>query len=232
MSTIRAPRLIIISGSIRNGSINLKLARCCYSESQKLTLGGRMPPPHIVTADEVAALQKDIPLYNGDIEAAGFPEAALKLKNLLRDSDGLLVVNPEYNGSITPLMKNTLDWLSRPTEKGEVGYSAYKGKVCAIISTSPGGLGGMRAHNHMRDILLNLGCDVIGASATIGSGFSAFNEDGSLKDEKDTQKIYQVVNSLCHRAAMIANSEATRSLILESLPPCPSSIIAGTMGEL
>ena len=192
MSTLRPPRLILISGSIRKASINLRLARACHAESQKLTLGGKMPPPHVVTADEVAALQKDIPLYNGDLEAEGFPEAALKLKNLLREADGLLVINPEYNGSVTPLMKNTLDWLSRTTEKGEPSYSAYKGKVCAIISTSPGGLGGMRAHNHMRDILLNLGCDVIGASATIGGGFSAFNEDGSLKDEKNAQKVYQV----------------------------------------
>merc|ERR1712224_817322 len=109
---------------------------------------------------------------------------------------------------------------------------AYKGKVCAIVSTSPGPLGGMRAHNHMRDILLNLGCDVIGASATIGGCFSAFNDDNTLKDEKNYQKVYNVVNSLCHRSAMLANSETIRSAVVAAVSSDAPAVVAGTYGEI
>lgn len=230
-SRLRPPRIIIICGSIRSGSINMKLAEACYVASRSLTVGGKVPPPDVIKADQVAALQKNIPLYDGDLEQSGFPEAVVALQALLRQADGILLVCPEYNGDYTPLMKNTLDWLSRQAPGDQKYGSAYRGKMAAVVSTSPGGLGGMRSHVALRNLLLNLGCNVLGTSATIGRGFSAFNEDGSLKDESNQQKVYNVVNALCHHSAMMANSSVMRELI-DSVITQDELNIAGNMGNI
>jgi len=198
----KIPSIIIISGSCRQDSAHLKLAKVCLEESKSLTLGGHVPPPTVVSAETVAELQRQIPLFDEDIEKVGFPQAVIDLKKLMTEADGILWLNPEYNGSFTPLMKNTIDWASRGHEPNEQYGGAYKDKVCAIISTSPGGLGGVRGQPHLREVLHHLRCDVIGANATIGHCFSAFKEDGSLVDEKNRIKVHNVVEALVHRCAI------------------------------
>jgi NAD(P)H-dependent FMN reductase len=105
-------------------------------------------------------------------------------------------------------------------------YSAYKNKVAAIVSASPGPLGGLRAQFHLRDILLNLGCDLVGNSATIGGAYQAFADDGTLTNEKQRAHLLAVVDDLCHRSAMKANSSAMRELHIAHAAG------AGSYGEL
>lgn len=97
-----------------------------------------------------------MPLYNGDLEKShGLPEAAVRLKTLFKSHHGLLIACPEYNGSITPLLKNTLDWVSRPLGE-ESGLAPYQGKWAALVSASTGNLGGLRGLRHVREILTTL----------------------------------------------------------------------------
>ncbi len=97
--------------------------------------------------------------------------------------DGLLIAAPEYNSSITPLLKNTIDWVSRPSD-GEKALAAYEGKVAAIMSASPGGLGGLRGLVHLRSILSNIGVLVIPDQVAVGKAHEAFGPDGNFVDEK------------------------------------------------
>jgi len=125
-----------------------------------------------------------MPLFDQDLEAAeGLPAKARELKELMLDHDGLLIAAPEYNSSITPLLKNTIDWVSRPSN-GENALIAYKGKVAAIMSTSPGRLGGLRGLVHLRSILSNIGVLVIPDQVAVGEAHRAFGSDGNLVDEK------------------------------------------------
>jgi NAD(P)H-dependent FMN reductase len=104
-------------------------------------------------------------------------------KEIMLKHDGLLIAAPEFNSSITPSLKNTIDWVSRPSN-GEKALAAYEGKVAAIMSTSPGRLGGLRGLVHLRSILSNIGVLVIPDQVAIGQAHEAFGPDGSLSDEK------------------------------------------------
>ena len=96
--------------------------------------------------------------------------------------EGLLIASPEYNSSITPLLKNTIDWVSLAGD-GEKALAGYEGNVAAVMSTSPGRLGGLRGLVHLRSILSNIGVLVIPDQAAVGVAHAAFDEDGDLVDE-------------------------------------------------
>ena len=102
--------------------------------------------------------------------------------------DGLLIASPEYNSSITPLLKNIIDWVSRPSN-GENALIAYQGKVAAIMSASPGRLGGLRGLVHLRSILSNIGVLVIPDQVAVGEAHRAFGSDGNLVDEKTQESV-------------------------------------------
>ena len=111
-----------------------------------------------------------MPLFNQDLEEAeGPPENAGTLKAILLAHEGLLIASPEYNSSITPLLKNTIDWVSRAGE-GDKALAAYEGKVAAVMSASPGRLGGLRGLVHLRSILSNIGVLVIPDQVGRGRG--------------------------------------------------------------
>ncbi|MCC3859803.1 NADPH-dependent FMN reductase [Pseudemcibacter aquimaris] len=146
-----------------------------------------------ITASEMAAEKgidatfidlKDypMPIYDGDLEdEQGVPENAKKLKKLFVEHDGLFIVTPEYNGSLTPLFKNTIDWISRPD--GEDIGEPYKGKVIGLAAASPGGMGGMRVLVPLRQLMGNLGSHIIPTQASINFIFNAFDDDGNLTDD-------------------------------------------------
>ena len=102
---------------------------------------------------------------------------------MLCEHDGFLIASPEYNASVTPVLKNAIDWASRPI-KGKGTPSPFKGKVAALMSASPGSLGGLRGLSHLRAILENLGVLVIPEQVAVPSSHKAFDEDGSLKEKK------------------------------------------------
>ncbi len=172
------PKLIAIAGSLRKGSFNKKLI--------KIAAAGARKAGAEVTIIDLADYR--LPLYDGDLEAEeGIPEKAQELKKLFIEHDGFLISSPEYNSSISGTFKNMIDWVSRP-EKGEPNVVAFKGKAAAIMSASPGGLGGLRGLVHLRAILGNIGVLVLPDQVTVSNAHEAFNEDGQLKDPKKLEQ--------------------------------------------
>ncbi len=168
------PRILAFSGSARTGSVNGKLVRIAARGAEEAG-----------AAVELVDLRDyPMPLYDGDLEAQeGIPEHAVRFRALMKASEGLLIAAPEYNSSITPLLKNTIDWASRPAP-GEEMLAAFKHKTAALMSASPGALGGLRGLAHVRSILGNINVLVLPDQVAVPGAFGAFADDGRLKDEK------------------------------------------------
>ncbi len=180
------PRILAFAGSARKASFNKKLARIAAAAAR-------------AAGAEVTLIELEdypLPLFNQDDEAEhGLPENARKLKDLMLSHQGFLISSPEYNSSITPLLKNTIDWASRPVP-GEPPLACFDGKAALLISASPGALGGMRALVHVRAILGNIGTHVLPGTISIAQAHEAFNEDGSLKDPAKQQRIEKLAADL------------------------------------
>jgi chromate reductase, NAD(P)H dehydrogenase (quinone) len=188
-----SPKILALAGSARKGSFNVRLLRIAADAVRRS--GGD------VTLVDLR--DYPLPLYDGDLEAdEGVPDKAVKLAQLMLDHDALLIASPEYNSSITPLLKNTIDWVSRPS-KNIPGLAAFKGKVAALMSASPGALGGLRGLVHVRSILGNIGVIVLPDQVAIPQAEDAFNEEGQFRDEKNRSKVASLAKSLV---------EATRKL--------------------
>jgi chromate reductase len=168
----KPPRILAFAGSARRDSYNKKLIRIA-AEAAK-TAGAE------VTLIDLA--DYPLPIMDEDVEKAGFPENATKLKQLFLEHDGLLISCPEYNSSITPLLKNTIDWVSR-SQPNEPRLAAYINKVAVLMAASPGGLGGLRGLVHVRSILQNIGVIVLPDQRALSQAHQAFDEAGNLKDE-------------------------------------------------
>ena len=168
------PRVLAFAGSARTDSFNVKLVNIAAEGAREAEA-------------EVTVLNlKDfpLPLFNQDLEAAeGPPEQATRLKGIMLAHEGLLIASPEYNSSISPLLKNTIDWVSRPAD-GEPMLAVYRDKVAAVMSASPGGLGGLRGLVHLRSILSNMGVLVIPDQVAVTQAHSAFDDHGNLLDAK------------------------------------------------
>lgn len=181
------PKILAFAGSARRDSFNKKLIQ--------IAAKGAEDAGAEVTLLDLADFP--MPLYDGDLEAEhGIPENVKALKELFLAHQGLLISCPEYNSSITPLLKNTIDWVSRPVE-GEGPLAAYQGKVCSIMAASPGALGGLRGLVHVRAILQNIGVIVLPKQMAISQANNAFAEDGSLKDSKQQETITGLGKTLC-----------------------------------
>ncbi|RYD45312.1 MAG: NADPH-dependent oxidoreductase [Sphingomonadales bacterium] len=165
--------IAVIVGSTRAGSFNRALGEVAAASLEAQGAN--------VTRVDLAAF--DLPLYSAALEADAFPLDALKLKELLAAQDGLLFVSPEYNGSLTPLLKNAIDWASRPTgDEGLVALTAYRGKAAAIMSASISPFGGLRGLMHLRQILSTIQMLVIPEQVVVPNAHAAFSEDGGLKE--------------------------------------------------
>ena len=176
-------RILAFSGSTRRASHNRKLIRIAAE-------GARLAGGEVVLVD---LGDYPMPIYNGDLEAAeGLPEFSRAFKQLLLECDGLLISSPEYNSSFSPLLKNTLDWASRAEDTDGVPLAAYRGKTAAIMSASPGALGGARGLMHLRQLLTTLGVMVLPDQQTIRHAGAAFAGDGALVDEKRHKKVEQL----------------------------------------
>jgi NAD(P)H-dependent FMN reductase len=146
-----------------------------------------------------------MPLFDQDLEAAeGMPKAAQELKSLFFAHQGLLIASPEYNSTISPLLKNAIDWVSRPGP-GEPMLAAFSGKLVGIMSTSPGGLGGLRGLAQLRELLANISMTVLPNQIAIPQAFEAFTESGTLKDP---QKQTAVENIGANVAQMLTKLNA------------------------
>jgi len=183
--TSHKAKMIAFSGSNRSDSFNKKLAR----------LAVQIASEQGVDAEFIDLRDYELPLYDGDYEQNNdYPVNALKLKNLLKSVDGFLISAPEYNSSITPVLKNTIDWISRSQNKG-TDLSPFTGKIAAIVSAAPGKLGGLRGLVHLRSILSNIGTIVIPNQLAVPLAASALNKD-KLQDETQSEQFYDVVKTL------------------------------------
>ena len=153
-------RVLALSGSLRKESLNQKLV----SHAASLARG------HGAEVTLVSLRDFDLPLFNEDIEKSpGTPADALRLKDLMKAHDAFLIACPEYNSSITPALKNAIDWASRPRE-GEKPLECFAGKTAGLCATSPGALGGLRGLFHVREILMNIQTRVIPAMVAVSGG--------------------------------------------------------------
>ena len=146
-----------------------------------------------------------LPMYDGDWEAEhGLPGRARALKALLAEHHALLVATPEYNGGYPALLNNALDWASRPSESDPSGLEVYGGKVAAVVSASPGALGGTRAQIALQISLHKLGLLVIPNSFALGLAHQAFDEQMRLKDGNADQHVRGVGAALVRTATALA----------------------------
>lgn len=175
------PKILAFAGSAREGSCNKKLV--------KIAAAGAKAAGAEVTYIDLRDFP--MPIFDEDLEAKeGLPENAVKIKALMKEHQGFLIACPEYNSSITPLLKNTIDWVSRPDPETSSAIATYfKDKVVAIMSASPGALGGLRGLVHVRAILGNIGVLVLADQKAIPKAFEAFDSEGQLKDPRQQQAI-------------------------------------------
>ena len=169
-----AAKLLAFSGSARSGSLNKILANAATEAAR--AAGAKVT---LIDLRDFA-----MPVYDGDLEAKeGIPSKARELKALFMAHNGLLIASPENNASISSMLKNTLDWVSRP-DSGQNGLVPYQNKVAGLLSASPGALGGLRGLMHLRAILQTLNVQVISEQFALGRAHEAFDESGKLKDAR------------------------------------------------
>lgn len=186
MSATQPPRILVFAGSIRRESYNKRLAH--LAAERIAALGGR--------ATFIDLRDYPLPLYDGDLEAEhGLPEHALTLKRLVTDHQALLIASPEYNGAITPLLKNTLDWISRP-DADQSGSAPYADTLAAVISASPGSLGGLRAATGLRQLLSQLGVTVLPQTLALARADQAFDDQGGFHDAALSKQLDTVCRAL------------------------------------
>ena len=172
-------RVLALAGSTRQESFNKKLVQIAATGARE------------AGADVTAIDLRDyrLPLFDPDDEAEhGKPDNAKALKRLMIDHDAFLIASPEYNSSVTGVLKNTIDWVSR-SDDGEAPLVAFRGKVVTLMSASPGALGGLRGLVHLRAILGNLGCIVLPTQVAVSKAHEAFKADGTLVDDTQQQRI-------------------------------------------
>lgn len=195
------PKILAFAGSARRDSYNKKLVRVAAA-------GARAAGVEVTVAD---LCDCPMPIYDGDLEAdAGIPANALEFRHLMKTHHGLLIASPEYNSSISPLLKNTIDWISRPTE-GEDGLLPFRDKVVALLVASPDGFGGLHGLVHLRAILGKLGVLVRPDQLAVGKAHEAFSSDGTLA----SQKQQAAVEALSAELATILLKLACEPLIPE-----------------
>ena len=195
-ATPQPGKLLIFAGSTRQASLNRKLAHAAAT----LATASGADVMHIELADF------DIPIYNADLEAQGTPPDVLKLKQLMFEHPAWLICSPEYNGSYTALLKNTIDWASSGVKADPAwqdGLKPFTGKVVGMLSASPGALGGLRSQSHLAPLLLNLHCWVAPKVFALGRAGDAFGPGGQLVNEAHQSSVQAVIEQVLFAAARL-----------------------------
>ena len=192
------PKLLIFAGSTRQQSFNRQLAGVAATLAR--ASGAE------VTQLELASL--DIPMYNADLEARGTPPDVMRLKQIMLEHPAWIICSPEYNGSYTALLKNTIDWASSPVKSDAAwqdGFKSFRGKVVGVLSASPGALGGLRSQSHLVPLLLNAQCWVAPQAFALSHAGAAFDTQGQLIDPDQRGKVQAVIDQVLHAASRLAS---------------------------
>jgi NAD(P)H-dependent FMN reductase len=183
-------RVLCFAGSARRASLNKKLARVAADAAR--AAGGEVT---LIDLDDFA-----LPVYHGDLEAAdGVPAKARELAALIRAHAGLLIASPENNTSVSALLKNTLDWLSRIKD-----VPVFPGKVAGLLAASPGAFGGVRGLYHLRAILVSLGVEVLSHQVVLPRANAAFDAEGNLLDPQQAGQVEKLAARLVDVAARLS----------------------------
>lgn len=173
------PKILALAGSTRSQSFNKKLVRIAGD-------GARAAGAEVTVID---LRDFPMPVYDGDLEEAeGLPENARKLKAMFLAHHGLLIASPEYNSSFSAVLKNAIDWVSRP-QPNESPLACFAGKAAAIMAASPGALGGLRGLYQLRWVLSNIRVLVIPDQVAIVKAHEAFDEAGQLRDAAQQKQV-------------------------------------------
>lgn len=189
-------KLIAMTGSARHDAYSRKVARV-------LAMGAEQTGASVTF---VEPRDYPLPIYDGDFETtSGLPEPAHQLQQLFAEHDGLLLAGPEYNGFFSPLIKNTLDWVSRPLAdgSGRPGTVHVRGKPACIASASPGALGGIRSLQHTRLYLSNLGFMVLPEQVGVPFASKVFSADGSMTDDRLRTALESAGAAVAHMATLL-----------------------------
>jgi len=180
-------KILAFAGSSRKDSFNKKLVKIA-------ALGAQEAGASVTIID---LSDYPMPLFNQDSEhEQGMPENACKFKKLLIEHDAFIIASPEYNSAFSPLLKNVIDWASRAESDDEPPLVAYQGKMAVIMAASPGALGGLRGLVFLRMLLANIGVTVLPDQQTIPQAFKAFNNNGSLVDDKKQKSVLELGRNL------------------------------------
>jgi chromate reductase len=147
----------------------------------------------------------DIPMYNADLEARGTPPDVIRLKSLMFEHPAWLICSPEYNGSLTALLKNTIDWASSPVAADPAwtdGFKPFSGKVVCMLSASNGALGGLRSQSHLAPLLLNLQCWLAPNAFALSRAADAFDASGALISEAHRNSVRAVIDQVLWAASV------------------------------
>lgn len=194
------PKILVMAGSLRKGSSNARLAALAAKEFA------------LAEADvsRISLADYELPLFDADLMTdSGMPKAALELKNMVAAHQGIFIASPEYSASVSPLLKNTIDWMSRPRDRDEPNYATFKGRVFALGAAANGAAGGVRGLMALRQVL-ELGCGalVIPEQINVGRSGQAFDDMDNLKDEALAAALKALARRLIELASLMPRGRA------------------------
>jgi chromate reductase, NAD(P)H dehydrogenase (quinone) len=194
-----APKILVMAGSLRTGSSNARLAALA---SKELTLADG-------DVTRISFADYPLPIFDADLLSEGMPLPAAELRKMVTAHHGIFIASPEYSASVSPLIKNAIDWLSRPRDKGEASYTVFKNRAFALGSASPGGAGGIRGLMALRQVL-ELGCGalVLPEQVTVGRSAQAFDDKDNLVDENLAAALKNVARRLVEMASYMGRGAA------------------------
>lgn len=187
------PKILVFAGSNRTGAFSGQVADVAMKTLAALG----------ADVTRIALIDYPLPIMDQDLESEkGIPENAMRLGRLFAAHDGILIASPEYNSSIPPLLKNTIDWVSRISRDGEKPLKPYAGKIVALCSSSDGNFAGIRGLYHLRSVLMNVGTQIISEQCSVAHAHEAFTADGSFHDSRTTRAMERTCQSLIDHARL------------------------------
>jgi NAD(P)H-dependent FMN reductase len=189
-------KILVIPGSLRTGSFNVKLAALATKE---LALAD-------ADVTRISLADYPLPIYDADLAKSDLPQSAIRLKQLVGNHGGIFIASPEYNASITPLLKNAIDWISVVRERDEPQLYTFQNRAFALGAASPGRSGGMQSLITLRQVLA-IGCRafVVPEQVTIPNAGEAFDVSDELKDARAATQLKLVVRKLIDYARMMGD---------------------------
>ncbi|MER9217394.1 NAD(P)H-dependent oxidoreductase [Mesorhizobium sp. M0644] len=189
------PKILVVAGSLRSGAYSGRTADVAQKE---LAMQG-------AEVTRISLADYPLPILDQDLEKdEGIPDNAVKLGRMIAAHDGLLIATPEYNGSIPPLLKNSIDWVSQLRKDGGRTFRPLAGKVAGLCSSSNGPFGGIHCINHLRAVLVRCRMEVVTPECSVPEGGYAFDDEGNFRDERLRQSMEHLCRTLIETSRMLS----------------------------